>query len=194
MRIKSKRELVLRAQGHARVDHIQQGTYGDATLNGHAEFKGCAIGCLATPHRKSELLRYLRTQRAQNGLVYGYDDVHGEMLHVALPSAGEMVQRLRSEFGINEGLARAAESVFEGLETHGAAIEFIPAFAKALPEGVDVTPAMVARWWNANVGTAEYDNYGDRAWSFSMGYGPPEEVAERFLGWLRSLSPTPIAA
>ena len=134
--IKNKRELVLRAKGHARADHVQQGTYGRASVNGYADFKGCAIGCLATPHRQPELRKFLR------------DLFKGPVRDRHLEDAGldeyKQQELLKREFGICPALARAAESFFESQRTHGAAIEFIPAFAMSLPEGRNVTQRTVA--------------------------------------------------
>lgn len=132
-KIKNTGELVLRAQAHARHDRIRQGTYGDASVNGHAEYKGCFIGCLSTPHRKRDLFSFLRKARDEGSLEY-FDD-HDQRL------------ALHREFGICLELSYLCEAIFEGLPTHGAAIEFLPAFAKALApcEGKRITDAQVQK-------------------------------------------------
>lgn len=139
-KIKNGRELVLRAQSHARHDHIKQGTYGDGSVNGHVEFKGCAVGCLSTPHRKRDLRNFLRSF---TGGVPG---------NVSLDDRNAQVEGLRREFGITEALADLLEAIFEGIETHGAAIEFIPAAAKAIAacEGKNITDRQVAKFRKAN--------------------------------------------
>lgn len=138
MKIKNTRELVLRAQAHARADHILQSTYGEGSVNGDEEYQGCAIGCLSTPHRRTELRAFLRQYLGEWRAWSGKKDI--------TLTSYQMTARLGEEFGICPELARAAEDVFERLDTHGAAIEWIPAFAKALVEGSSVTPAMMRAW------------------------------------------------
>lgn len=171
MKIKNKKELVLRARGHARTDHITQGTYGHAEANGHVEYRGCAIGCLSTPHRQKDLRRFVL-----DGV--DFDDDSG------------MVRTLAEEFGICPALARAAEAIFEGLDTHGQAIEFIPAFARALPEGVDIGSRSVADWWRKNT-RASATCYGPGDWGFGWLYSRRHDAAtirDEFLDWLRGLA------
>jgi hypothetical protein len=166
MKIKNTRELVLRAQWHARHDHVKQGTYGDVSMNGEVEYQGCAIGCLSTPHTKKGMRAYFdkfssRWYRSGGGRT------------VVLPESDVMVRDLGKEFGICPALARAAEECFEGAETHGAAISFIPAFAKALNEGARISDRQVERWterhWDEHIIGAE----GTR----------------KFLEWLSGLGP-----
>lgn len=169
-KIKNTRELVLRARGHARQDHIQQGTYGDASCNGHLEFKGCAIGCLATPHRQSELRAFIKR--------FGWkDDDTGDWFLNEDNDSAKQVKRLKREFGICEPLARLAEGIFEGARTHGAAINVIPEFAAALPEGVNITPRMV---YAANIRITGTSSMTDRRNIYSH--------KDEFLDWLRGLA------
>lgn len=173
MRIKNKRELVLRALGHARLDHIAQGTYGSASCNGEVEFKGCAIGCLATPHRKGELRSFIRRL--------------GELIcgEYELEEAGtDQIPRLKREFGICPELARVAEAFFESQPTHGAAIEFIPEFAKALPEGANITPRKVRKFWEESLGGAYVDKVHAGSWSAAEG----PEAKRKLFAWLESLA------
>lgn len=125
MKIKNTKELRLRANSHARNDHIRQGTYGDGSINGKAEFKGCAVGCLSTPHRKWELFNWIKAKLT--GRKYRWS-----------MSRSEALAGLRDEFGITERLAVVAEACFEGKGTHGAAINFVRDFAHACPEGADI--------------------------------------------------------
>ena len=124
MKLKNTAELRLRALAHAREDHIRQGTYGSGSVNGHANFEGCAITCLATPHRKGELREFLRGIFGDRGSTasfraFGRDEFH-------------QMRDLRRDFGIHASLARMAEALFESQPTHGAAINIIPRFANAL--------------------------------------------------------------
>ncbi len=129
-RLRNKRELVLRARGHARMDRLTQGTYGEAYVNGHVDYRGCAIGCLAVPHRGAELLRFVKERREASPLA------HLDSPGVWFPMVDEHLRELERSFGISEAMMRRAELVFEALPFHGAAIEFVPAFTEALPEGV----------------------------------------------------------
>lgn len=179
MRIKNTRELVLRAQAHARQDHVKQGTYGKARTNGKIEFQGCAISCLATPHRKRDLRQFILNGVAEfrSGIRWrdGYQRFQGEKL----------VKLLGREFGITPQLAHAAETVFEGMQTHGDAINFIPEFAKALPEGVNISAREADRANRRAHATLDsgYDNYCD-----PIGDGKHDlRARDELLDWLRNL-------
>ena|ERR1700690_1419548 len=174
MKIKNTKELRLRANDHAKHDRIKQGTYGDGNVNGHAEFKGCAIGCLSTPHRKAELREFLRG-------IFGGASEGWQQLEYAendLDDFGQM-KLLSKEFGICPELARSAEALFEGCDTHGAAIEFVPAFAKALPEGADIRPNAVVAFWK------QQDEGGRCAYEEGCAVSDPT-IKEQFLDWLKS--------
>ena len=176
MKIKNTAELRRRANAHARNDRIAQGTYGDASVNGHVEYHGCAIGCLSTPHRKAELRTYLLSQGA-------------DILDIPRPNVEAMLRRLSREFGISPALARCAEAIFETLPTHGAAIEFIPKFAASLNEGADITPAALRNVWPDIIDTHGGWSYvtSDRAkWPRSE---RAAVAAEQFLRWLRAQRP-----
>ena len=170
MKIKNTRELVLRAQGHARADHIKQGTYGQGAVNGHAEYQGCAIGCLSTPHRKGDLRAWLR------------DNLWGPAASLTYVYQGSdaMTKQLADEFGISPQLARAAESLFEGFYTHGDAINFIPEFAKSLNEGADIQVPDLRKAWRAVGGRRISRSSADLRSSVKA-----EEAAPKFLAWLR---------
>ena len=130
MKLKNIAELKRRAKWHAANDHVKQGTYGDVTKNGDFEFHGCAVGCLAMPHTKRGMRRFLSGRWDEDLRMFAlYPD--------------EMYQALTEEFGITNALAREADDLFEEQPTHGAAIEFVKNFANALNEGADITTQMV---------------------------------------------------
>lgn len=204
--IKNKRELVLRAEGHARSDHIMQGTYGDISANGSVEFYGCAIGCLATPHRQKELRAFFDEKKVES--VPGVSPyVPSGVFH-----SRNLLTKLEEEFGICPALGRCAEAIFEDMPTHGSAISFIPKFARALPEGVDITGKMLAEIWpdiiKPTPDSRDMGLWNQHMTSSLLGPPPgwvtrsgaespwcPAEVAEkRFLKWLRSLAQKPVAA
>lgn len=186
MKIKNTKELVLRADGHAKADRIKQGTYGSATVNGHAEFEGCAIGCLATPHRKADLRSFLR------GFL-GKTDAGARDPWGGVPVANEpfsldedmLIKQLGKEFGICPALARVAESCFESYDTHGGAIEFIPRFARSLNEGAEITPSLLEKIWRQVTGRQVRKNVltrriePDEFTSFGLSQSQCEEILER---------------
>jgi hypothetical protein len=172
-RIKNTRELVLRAQGHARSDHIKQGYYGESNCNGQVEFKGCAIGCLATPHRVSELRSFIKRLGSFDGDEWELSE-----------TGSDQIPRLRKEFGICTQLARCAEALFEGFTNHHDAIDFIPAFAKALNEGADIKPGEVRAAFNRLGGSAFLSHY-TRVANADLGTSEAEVLAPKFLAWLR---------
>lgn len=122
MRLKNMKELVLRARAHARADRIQQETYGLGTVNGKAEFKGCWIGCLSTPHRKRDLFPYLRAARergVEKATAAAFPIPEGDLISYGLDN-DEQRRLIREEFGINNGLLTVAESLFESLSEDAA--------------------------------------------------------------------------
>lgn len=195
MKIKNTKELRLRAASHVRDDHVIQGTYGDVTRNGHVTFKGCAIGCLSTPHRKAEMLKFLEEHSGPyGGLSISNKDQRG---------------LLATEFGINRALAMTAEGFFEAQLTHGAAIQFVKEFADSLVEGSELTPSDVLRWLKSNLKLTglEANVEGNVTFYDEVDYAlkhrgneplhPDSEeleervgsLTEKFLGWLRSRKP-----
>lgn len=135
MKIKNVKELQLRANAHARLDHYRQGTYGSGKTNGHTEYRGCAVGCLATPHRKDDLRDFIITHGKKRGDWYE--------VNFAGPEQREMIE---GEFGICEDLIVVAEGFFEAQPTHGGAIEFVKRFSHSLNEGSDFDGALVEAW------------------------------------------------
>lgn len=186
MRIKNTGELVLRAQGHARSDHIEQGTYGQLKANGFAEFRGCAIGCLATPHRKRDLKALYRAlmggNRRSRHASGAYITTMDDLRQIEFSSDG-LIRGLKREFGICSELARCAEAIFEAQELHGEAISFIPAFARALREGADITPRKLRKAWPT---ITENDFHAEVSEDLaSAPFNAPGEAADRFLRWLK---------
>jgi hypothetical protein len=196
-KIRNTKELVTRSKSHAKKDHIVQGTYGDISKNGHYEFKGCAIACLANPATQKGLKQFFKKWfDASEWSVDGENEVDLE--------SDRMIDELKKEFGIVPELARCAEAVFEGLNTHGEAIEFIPKFAAALPEGANITPKQVEKFveknWEteanvgpdiANIGYVDtkfisQPGYGyDNGWTEHI-YLDASEAGDRLIKWLES--------
>lgn len=124
MKIKNTRELILRARHHARHDHVRQGTYGEAHTNGTVrEYQGCAVGCLATPHRKRDLLSFIKSRFRKS--MFDHGTWHS-------PGPETLNRWIGEEFGIPKELMSWAEAEFEARLYHSEAIEFIPAFAEAV--------------------------------------------------------------
>lgn len=195
MRIKNTTELRVRARSHAANDHVIQGTYGIGVLNGHAEFRGCAIGCLSTPHREADLRQYLSeflntkygpTNRIDGVDFYGvFDEDSGQR------------QKLEDEFGMTKHLIIAAEGFFEAQPTHGAAINFVRDFATALPEGAEITNDMIDAWLRNNV-ELEWDSLHDEFFDYSeitepLRYDGKEATEKRTEEFLDFLSSIPVA-
>lgn len=191
MKIKNTTELVRRARWHARQDHVRQGTYGEIETNGKIDFEGCAIGCLATPHRQKDLWAAFRT--------------HGGML----TEVSFQLETLEDDFGICNELARCAEAIFENFPYHGEAIEFIPRFAEALNEGAEIDEAMLRdiwpgivepdegteahKWWDECLAADDY------TWVSWAGATEPDVdhasvASARFLKWLRERKPQAVTA
>lgn len=174
MKIKNTHELRLRANSHARHDHVAQGTYGEASLNGHVVYKGCAIACLSTPHRQADLRSFLADWWDQACDRLNVDD-------------GWMREQLAREFGITERLVLVAEGLFEAQPTHGAAINFVRDFAHALPEGADIKPATVSGWVERTLDIEgewfDWDDITERAREDGR---RPVTVTKDFLAFLRS--------
>lgn len=177
MKIKNTRELVLRAQGHARADHIKQGTYGSSRTNGKTEFTGCAITCLAAPSRLADLRAWIKAVPREGFSMEDHDE------HALIRQLGE-------EFGICESLARLVEIIFESLDFHGEAINFIPQFAKALVEGSSFTDYAVWNWAEKHgvepahrgMWEIETDSYYDPVISIT-------DLRDQFLAWVSARRP-----
>lgn len=134
-------ELQLRANWHAKQGHVMQGTYGDVSLNGHLDFRGCAVGCLSTPHRMSRLKTFLQK----------FMDSGGGLKH---EGQGQR-ESLEKEFGLNYVMIACVEGLFEGQPTHGAAISFVRDFAHALREGAEITTQDIYTWQARALGIRE---------------------------------------
>jgi hypothetical protein len=82
-------------------------------------FRGCEIGCLATP-------------------VDARPPVPDDSRRLA--------RRIERQFGVCEALQRTAEAIFEDIPTLRRASNFVVRFVEALPEGVDVRASHVRAW------------------------------------------------
>jgi len=165
MKIKNTKKLIERADEHAKLDRIAQMTYGSGTVNGAAEYKGCAVACLGMPSEEKALTDWFRAlvegiqgQESTSPYRAVYYDRDADVKIYQRPSSDEwhfeftregQIERMERDFGICPLLASVAEVVFEAQETHGAAIEFIPRFARALAkaEGRDIDNADVLEAW-----------------------------------------------
>lgn len=178
MKIKNTKLLRARANAHAKYDRIKQGTYGRASVNGHATFEGCAIGCLTTPHTKKGLRNFLQGIFGGSGNGFledvGWDDE-------------DQRTALRKEFGICRTLAVALESLFESQPTHGAAIEFIPAFAAALVEDSNIQPKEVHEKFPE---CFAFDMWDDSEEFTQVDRAIVGDVTDKFLAFLRSKKAT----
>lgn len=183
MRIRRKAQLVERAEIHRDADRFTASFYV-GEVDG-AEFKGCEIGCLATPHQEAARLRFFDRFR----------DRTRRWREVEIPTA-VMVRRIERDFGVCEGLQRVAEQLLfsydEGPQRLGG---FVVRFVKALPEGVDVDNERVVAWcesrggaWDASVDAQDLS--GMRFGAECIGPDGTVE-AEAFLSWLRRGAPRP---
>lgn len=147
MKIHDTEKLRKRADSHAAEDHIKQGTYGNAETNGHTTYIGCAVSCLATPSMDEGLVDLIK----EEGELSVGDDGK-DMWVLADFSTGtpfrpaRLHYEVKEQFGINETLMIIAEGLFEAQPTHGAAIEFVKAFAHSFEEGEDITKKMAHDW------------------------------------------------
>lgn len=117
MKIKNKKELILRAKGNVRVDQLVNDSY----INKRGrEPKVCGIGCLALPHRKREQAAFF------------------ENLFSKIVGGARCKDLLEEEFGISRALANLLESLFVGANRKGEAGAFIIGFAEHIPEGVSI--------------------------------------------------------
>jgi hypothetical protein len=157
--IKNTDELVKRARNHLEADRFLQGEYVKATMNGDAEFQGCAIGCLvmdvdlkALKDLRPVVIKGENVESPTLGWAVPErmdEDEHGEW--VIQFGGTTMIYTLEEQFGIASNLMTWAEAAFEdGTCDHHAAGEWVVSFAEALVplEGVEITDdeATIARW------------------------------------------------
>lgn len=140
MVIKNVKLLRQRARWHAKEGHVKQGTYGGGKVNGKVEFHGCFVGCLSTPHRKSELAAFLQKNLSGLRMVAG-----GQHLRASTVRAQH--HALTETFGLTSPLIALIEAFFEAQPTRAEAIDFVPKVAAALNEGADIAPKDVRLWW-----------------------------------------------
>ena len=176
--IHDTKELRLRARGHHRADRICQGRYGDME---DRSFRGCAIGCLGTPHRRDALRAFINKHFTFNSQ---WQDYSGEL------GAGEQRQALQREFGIRLPLAHACEAFFEAQETNAAASNFLLHFAEALNEGAEIRRRDLDRFFK--------DNFGCRMPTRWRGIEElveqnPRPITAKFIAWIKDQKPSPAA-
>lgn len=190
MKIKNTPEIRLRADAHAKADHVKQGTYGRGKVNGLAGYRGCAVGCLSTPHRRRDLLKFLREQATKV-----VDFKKGKWFD--FEGYGNQQRRLLAEeFGICNELAVIAEGCFESQVTNAEAIDFVRDFAHALPEGVDVRDRNCAAFLRSQGlrRVRSYNNIIDAVAPFQVTNKRAskaerqrvEDFTTAFLAWLRN--------
>lgn len=156
MKIKNVALFRRRARAHAKAGHVAQGTYGSGKVNGHAEYKGCFVSCLATPHQKRALTKYIKDKlkRSKNSYREHPDSPAAGLFY--LGTGGPTHKRIiTKEFGLCPELLTVIEGFFEAQRTHGAAINFVPAVAAALNEGADIKPSVVQRFIQNELGLQE---------------------------------------
>lgn len=110
---KKKKKLVKRALEHQNAGRIEQRSYGQWRIlqPGTAEFRGCAIGCLTQPIKKSFILD-------------GFNDLDElEIYQKSNPDEPQSIAQdnsdtyevLREKFNFSSGLCAAIEAIFECL-------------------------------------------------------------------------------
>lgn len=175
------KEFRKRVNDHAAKDHIAQGTYGLGSTNGKTEFQGCWIGCSAIPSAPKALKAFIKE--------YGWEgkDIEGNDIWQLDIDGGQLLPLLEDEFGISNLLARTLEAFFESQPTHGDAINFLPASAKAMNEGADITDEDIVGFLRgAGLDDAAYYDDFDDEWVVS--WEPMRdsfaEATVEFLDWL----------
>lgn len=188
MKIHNTKELRARARSHAKYDHVKQGTYGDGSTNGKTEYQGCAVGCLAVPHKKADLRAFI--------IANGFFDKFEEMYVMRDVSGDTQRRRVANQFGINESLMIMGEGFFEAQPTHGGAIEFIKNFALAFNEGADFTPAMVRKYAFEHYDQSITEWEEIRCWFKNQNWRSPNPISydkicaehtEMFLSWIKGV-------
>lgn len=204
-KIRRKADLLARAEEHRRLDHIQQGTYGDIRFlqNGEAEvteWKGCAISCLAT----ETTIEGLFEQEAKGyfSLINLGEADDGRTIYDVSCSSDILREILTEEFNICYKLVLLAEIIFEGSE-EDYAINWPVEFVEAIPENVDITNEDVDMFWSESIVSRginfldhfptrlDPDNYigeDDREWSLDDYFEVVDHLdGNLLLDWLNSL-------
>lgn len=177
-KIKNKKKLVRRADSHKKADHYMRGIYMEIG-NGDDysyDFKGCAIGCLATPTAKSTIKkdRFLKKFWNTTRNTFSLDQQ-------------DAIKILKKDFGIAPSLTRVAEYVFESYDILGdedsdkAVYEWPSRFARALPEGKSITNRDVAKFIRESGGEVyAYDGA-------EVGItNAPWDLDDKLIDWLES--------
>lgn len=112
-----KEKMVKRARDHRLADRVVQGIYW---AHDGANFRGCAIGCLATDTVVTEMSSEIEESHTGGASIC-------------------------SEFDLPAELALLAEAAFEGLPREEA-LPWPELFAAAIPVGVTLSNAQVRKW------------------------------------------------
>lgn len=149
MKIKNKDLFVERATEHKKLDRFLATCY--VTEDGPEKgFEGCFIGCMSLPSGISAARRRIRALNKDNQdwlKTQESGDFKDDYWFWEAPDLA-MVEQIEKEFGICRGLQRVAEFLLMGLPADSPARlgGFVLSFAKAVPEGVDVTDERVIEW------------------------------------------------
>lgn len=177
-KIKNKKKLVRRADSHKKADHYMRGVYmeigGDDSWS--YDFKGCAIGCLATPTAKSAIKKDNFLKKFWNNAKGTFSLEQQDAIHI-----------LKKDFGIAPSLTRVAEYVFESYDILGdedddkTVYEWPSRFARALPEGKSITDRDVAKFIRSAGG--EVYTYDGNEVSIT---NAPFDLDDQLIEWLES--------
>lgn len=177
-KIKNKKKLVRRADSHKKADHYMRGVYmeiGDGNDFSY-DFKGCAIGCLATPTAKATIKKDTFLKKFWNTTKNTFSLDQQDAIKI-----------LKKDFGIAPSLTRVAEYIFESYDILGdedsdkAVYEWPSRFARALPEGKSITNRDIAKFIEEAGGEAYYLTNGE----VTIGHAP-EDIDDKLIDWLNS--------
>jgi len=149
--IKNTDILLRRAEEHKAADHISQGSYGviDYSKNGKietTEWRGCAIGCLATETTIQALMK-------QDDFDFDFDAAlvdheNGVSYYEIRLTSPRLREMLQNKFGMPNKLIFLAEAIFEGADPEYAR-DWPVEFAKAMKtlEGINITDDDIDSFW-----------------------------------------------
>jgi hypothetical protein len=178
MKIKYKKRLVARAITHKREDRFIADQYVRYENGAAEEFKGCEIGCLATPADIPARKAWFKSLDGRFG-------------------SGTMVRKIEEDFGVCSGLQRVAELFLVELDSGSSARlgGFTVSFVKAIPEGRDITDELVGEWIDSRALVVNYYPNGvdGRIGLLDQSRYGADMDKERaaFLDWLRRGAPQP---
>lgn len=148
----TKIKMVRRARQHRKADRFRKGTYGYwAAMNGHAEFRGCAVGCLSQPVTMATVRMPEHVPDWTNvdgdGKVVIYDAEHPILTRMknAETPATSTYDSLMEQTGFSYGFCMLLDNTFEGMPAEKAG-DFPLAAMKALRVGKDVSDEAVEKF------------------------------------------------